>query len=110
VKALALAALPFALAALLFVRGCSGPEPVVTATASARDGAGVVASATVRNDGGEGEVQVTFRLRDRASGRVVAGEAIAQLRSGEAAELTARIPTAPPGEFDLEAEAEYPPR
>jgi hypothetical protein len=100
-----LVAAAFALA----VRACAGPRPRVAASWLEQAPGGWVAAARVRNAGGEGEIQVTFRLRDRATGRSIPAEATAHVQDGEEVEVRVWVP-APPGSWSLEAESEYPPR
>ena len=97
------------LASSAYLRGCAGPRPKVLAVALERTPAGLVPRATVQNEGGEGQVEVRFRLRDRATGRVVGAEADAELERGERLDVRGPSPL-PPGEYEIEAEAEYPPR
>ncbi len=109
-----LRALLTALALLLlasagYLRGCAGPRPMVLAVALERTPAGLVPRATVRNDGGAGQVEVRFRLRVRATGRVVGAEVDAELERGEVLEVRGESPL-PPGEYEIQADAEYPPR
>lgn len=108
-RALALALALLALSAVAYVRGCAGPRPRVLAAALDPGPAGLVPRATVRNDGGAGQVEVRFRIRDRVTGRVVAEEADAELEGGEQLEVRGPSPL-PPGEYEITAEAEYPPR
>jgi hypothetical protein len=109
VKAFLLAvALPVA-AAVLFVALCSGPKPSVEGASLAAVPGGYRVTAAVENRGGEGEIQVTFRLRDRRTGRTLPAEAEAPVRRGERVQVSALVP-APPGDYAVEAEAEYPPR
>ncbi len=97
------------LASAAYLRGCAGPRPKVLAVALERTPAGLVPRATVRNDGGAGQVEVRFRLRDRATGQVVGAEADAELERGEVLEVRGESPL-PPREYEIEAEAEYPPQ
>lgn len=105
----ALVILLLAAAGALAVRACAGPQPSVTASWLEPRPGGYVAVAAVRNAGGDGEVQVSFRLRDRATGRTVPVQGTAQVRRGEEVQVRAYVP-APPGDWRLEAESEYPPR
>lgn len=97
------------LASAAYLRGCAGPRPKVLAVALERTPAGLLPRATIRNDGGAGQVEVRFRLRDRATGRVVGAEADAELERGEVLEVRGESPL-PPGEYEIAADADYPPR
>lgn len=92
-----------------YLRGCAGPRPRVLAVGLEPSPAGLVPRATIRNDGGPGQVEVRFRIRDRTTGRVVAEEAAADLERGEVLEVLGPSPL-PPREYELAAEADYPPR
>jgi hypothetical protein len=102
-----------AVMAALWVVNCSGPRPAVAdvrVAAPAGEGEPYRVAAVVRNEGwGHGQVRVTFRLRDRASGQAFQEEAEAQLEAGEVALVVAEI-DAPPGDYEPAVEAEYPPR
>jgi len=91
-----------------YLRACTGPRPAVGASWTEPLEDGMRAVATIRNEGGEGDVQVTFRLTD-AQGRTFTREESAQVRQGEAAEVSTWI-AAPAGQYRLEVEAEFPPR
>ncbi|HYD40845.1 MAG TPA: hypothetical protein VEB43_08440 [Anaeromyxobacter sp.] len=109
-RVLAVALSLAALAALSggYLRSCTGPRPVVGASWAEPLEGGMRAVATIQNGGGEGDVQVTFRLTD-AQGRTFTREESAQLEKGKPAEVSTWIP-APAGPYQLEVEAEYPPR
>ena len=101
---LALALPVFAGAA--FVRGCSGPQPKLV---SARM-RGQVAEALVRNaGGGEGEIQVDFRVRPKAGGPPLLRSEKASLRPHETARVESRFDGAR-GDEQLEVELDYPAR
>ncbi len=91
-----------------YLRACTGPRPVVVATRADWLLVGVRAVATVRNDGGEGQVEVLFRIIDR-QGRTYTREESAQIRRGEELEVSTFV-GAPEGDYRVEAEAEFPPR
>jgi hypothetical protein len=57
---------------------------------------------------GQGQVEVTVRLRDRRTGRVVEDERHVELRGHESVRLVADV-EAPPGDYHADVEAEYPP-
>ncbi|WP_242337313.1 MULTISPECIES: hypothetical protein [Anaeromyxobacter] len=105
----ALALVVAAVAGALAVRACAGPRPSVAATWLEQRSDGWIAAARIRNAGGDGEIQVTFRLRDRVTGRTIPAEGTAQVRRGEEVEVRAAVP-APPGDWSVEAESEYPPQ
>jgi hypothetical protein len=84
---------------------CRGPRPEVL-EARVRGGH---AAATVRNRGPEGGVEVRFRAVERRTGARVAAETSAQLGEGEEVEVVAPAPL-PPGDWEVTAEAEFPPR
>ena len=97
----------------LWVNQCSGPRPELvgnpTVRAPDRPGDAYHVEATVRNSGpGHGEVQVIFRLRDRATGRLYQRDETAQLDRGEQANVVAEI-FAPPAEYEPEVDVQYPP-
>jgi hypothetical protein len=108
-RVLALSLALLLLSGVAYVRGCVGPRPTVLAVALEPSPAGLVPLATVRNDGGAGQVEVRFRIRDRATGRVVAEDAAADLERGEVLEVRGPSPL-PPREYEIAAEADYPPR
>jgi hypothetical protein len=87
---------------------CGGPRPRVVATGLRPGPDGARPAAIVWNAGREGEVEVRFRAVDRGSGRRVALDATAQLLEGEEVEVLAPA-TLPPGEWVVDAEADYPP-
>jgi hypothetical protein len=70
---------------------------------------GIRAVATVQNRGGEGEIEVIFRLVDPRTGRVYVGEESSPVRGGALTEVSKWI-AAPAAEYRVEVEAEYPPR
>jgi hypothetical protein len=93
-------------AGVAFVRGCSGPRPELV---SARM-RGPVAEAVVRNAGsGEGQVQLDFRVRPRASGAPILKSERATLGPHETARVEVRIDGAR-GDEQVEVELDYPPR
>ena len=99
--------LAFALACgVLWVRGCSGPRPLLL---SARM-RGPVAEAIVRNEGGgEGQIQVDFRVRPKGAGATILRSEKATLRPHETARVETRFEGAR-GDEQVEAEVDYPPR
>lgn len=97
----------------LWVANCSGPRPSVAdvqVTAPRAEGEPYLVGALIRNEGrGHGEVKVSFRLRDRASGQTVEQGAKVDLEDGETTRLVVEI-QAPPGDYAPMVEAIYPPR
>jgi len=105
-RALAIFAGVVLLAAVGFVRHCSGPTPELV---SARM-RGTVAEAVVRNAGrGEGLLQIDFRLRPKGGGPPLLHSEKATLRPGETARIEARVDGAR-GDEQVEVELDYPPR
>jgi hypothetical protein len=100
------------LAGVLWVSNCSGPRPEVgdvRLTAPTGEGSPYRLETTVHNRGpGHGQVVVTFRLRDPATGRTVQSEERIVLDRGETSLVTTEI-LAPPAAYESEAEAEFPP-
>jgi hypothetical protein len=98
---------------LAWVRSCSGPDPVVESTRliePSAEGAPYRVEAVVRNRGpGEGQAELTVRLRDRESGRTVEDDKKLQLERGETTLAVVEI-KAPRGSYDPQVEASYPPR
>lgn len=97
----------------LWVVQCSGPRPEVVGAPSVRvpeqPGQPYVVEATVRNAGpGHGEIQVTARLRDRASGRTYQETDRTQLEAGDEARVAIPI-HAPQADYEPRIEIEYPP-
>jgi len=101
-------AVAFALGGLVYARGCAGPRPEVVAAGLAETPRGLVPSASVRNDGRDGEVEVRFRIVELDSGRRIGAEGRLQVRRGETVEVRAPEALAP-GRYVVDAEATYPP-
>jgi hypothetical protein len=103
----------FVVAVVLWVRECSGPQPVAGAPIvrpPEQPGQPYTVQAQVRNQGpGHGEVNVIFRLRERDSGRTYEEDRQAELDRGEEVTVVAQVP-AQPGTYDAEVEVEYPPK
>lgn len=100
-------------ATILWVVNCSGPQPAVTGVQVRppdAPGAPYVLEASLENRGrGQGQVAVTGRLIDRATGRTYEESARTDLAPRERSIVA--IPfNAPPGEYEGEVEALYPPR
>lgn len=100
-------------AAVLWVAQCSGPRPVVEDVRleppTVADGPYRV-EANVTNAGrGHGEVAVTIKLQDQASGRTFQTDRKLDLEDHETTRVIADIP-APPATYTPTVEALYPPR
>lgn len=97
---------------LLWVRSCSGPDPVVESVRlvePASDGAPYRVEAVVRNRGvGQGQVALTVRLRDRTSGRTLQQDKRVQLERDETMLAVVEV-MAPRGSYAPQVEASYPP-
>lgn len=98
--------------AALWVVNCSGPRPAVGAVrvvAPSTPGAPYRISALVRNDGsGHGQVQVTFRLRNRQTNRVYQQTESITLKADETVTAVAEF-NAPAGEYVPTVDVSYPP-
>jgi hypothetical protein len=97
----------------LWVARCSGPQPEVVGSASvtppAQPGQPYVVAATVVNHGpGHGQVEVTFRLKDAATGQVYQRQEQVNLEPGEQSRVVGSI-AAPEGSYAPEVEVQYPP-
>jgi hypothetical protein len=101
------------LVGVLWVRSCSGPDPVVVdvrLVAPRAEATPYRVEATIENRGqGSGDAQVTFRLRDAATGLTRQQEQRIALDRGERALVSAEI-DAPPATYTPAVEASYPPR
>ena len=98
-----------ALAALAL--GCSGPRATATdarVRPSARSGFYRVETRVV-NAGGPGEVELTVRLRNTATGRIVTQQQPVELRPRDRADVALEVP-APPGDYAVDVSVEYPPQ
>ncbi|HEY1293072.1 MAG TPA: hypothetical protein VGJ60_08340 [Chloroflexota bacterium] len=98
----------------LWVTHCSGPQAQVVGTPSlrapAQPGQPYRIEAVVANPGpGQGQVQVTFRLRDLATGLAYQSQEQADLEPGEQVRVVTDI-AAPDGNYQPEVEVRYPPR
>lgn len=114
VRAIVLPILAFAVAAVLWVGQCSGPQPTVVGAPRVEEpeqpGDRYKVEATVQNGGfGQGEVRVVVRLVEKDSGEAYRKDEPLQLERGETARVVVELP-APPGEYEPEVEVEYPPR
>lgn len=102
-------ALALALAGLGYARGCAGPRPEVVGASLVATPGGLVPHATIRNRGGEGEVDVRFRVVDLDRGGALAAQARARLRRGETVDVGAEGALVPAGRYAVSAETSYPP-
>jgi hypothetical protein len=98
---------------VFWVAECSGPRPVVgdvRLLAPTVDGGPYRVEASVTNAGrGHGEVAVTVKIQDQASGRTVQTDRKLDLDAHESTRILADIP-APPATYVPTVEAVYPPR
>lgn len=105
----------FSLAALaLCLVACRGPDPAVLSEElepPAAEGAPYRAVVTVENRGrGEGAIEVTARLRTRATGQTAAQRAeMVDLMAHEKVSVVIELRPALPAPYDLAVEAKYPP-
>lgn len=98
--------------AALWAVNCSGPrasasdlsvQPPTSANTAYQ------MSAAIHNAGpGHGQVQVTFRLRDKRGGQTYEQMQTVALDAGETSVVSAQI-TAPPGDYTPEVDVAYPP-
>lgn len=98
-------------ALMLLLGACSGPRVTVTDVAlepGPQRGYYRVA-VKLGNTGGPGEVKLTVRLRNRASGAVLSQDRGVGVRPGDQVDMVVDL-AAPPAEYTVEAEVEYPPR
>lgn len=97
----------------LWVRNCSGPDPVVTGVRLVEPHAEATpyrVEATVRNRrDGEGQAQITVRLRDQSSGRTVQEQKNVNFASKETTLVVVDV-DAPAGSYKPEVDASYPPQ
>jgi hypothetical protein len=92
------------------VGACSGPHATATDARvhpSARPGFYRVDLRLV-NSGGRGQVELTVRLRNTASGSVVTQEQPVDLERRDRTDVAIEIP-APPGDYTVEVTVNYPP-
>jgi hypothetical protein len=100
-----------AIAFTTLILACSGPRATATegrVRPSARPGFYRVETQVV-NSGGSGQVDLTVRLRNRATGRIVTQEQPVDLQPRDRADVVVEIP-APPGDYTAEVSVDYPPR
>lgn len=97
----------------LWAINCSGPSPTVESVRliePAGPEAPYRVEAVIRNAGrGHGQVEVTFRLRDRAGDRSVEDDRKATLEPEETVLISTEI-RAPIARYEPEVEVQYPPR
>jgi hypothetical protein len=110
---LALLAIAALALAFLWVKNCSGPDPVVADVRLIEPRAESTpyrVEATIRNAGqGGGDAQVLFRLRNGSTGVIVQEEKKVTLEKDETILSVAEIP-APRAAYTPIVEANYPPR
>jgi hypothetical protein len=97
----------------LWVSQCSGPRPVVDSAPVVlppeQPGQPYRVDVAIRNAGpGHGEVQVTFSLRERTTGKTYQRIDHAQLESGDLTHVAVEIP-APQGDYEPAVQVDYPP-
>jgi hypothetical protein len=93
------------------IAACSGPRATATAARvrpSARAGFYRVEARLV-NAGGRGQVELTVRLRNKETGRIVTQEQPVDLQPRDRADVTLEVP-APPGEYTVDVTVDYPPK
>jgi subtilase family serine protease len=90
---------------------CAGPRAKVTDTGvrpSARAGYYRV-NARITNAGGRGQIELTIRLRNSRDGRIVTQAQAVDLQPRDHTDVAVEIP-APPGDYTVDVQADYPPR
>ncbi len=96
----------------LLVSGCFGPKPTVVRVEMQRvekDHDLYVVSAEIHNAvGGDGEVSIEGKLIERSTGKTYRAEEKVHLAGHETTVVKLRI-EAPPGNYEAEVSAEYPP-
>jgi hypothetical protein len=97
----------------LWVSQCSGPSAVVdgqpVVVAPEQPGQPYRVEASIRNTGpGHGEVEVTFSLRDTATGQIYQQIEHAQLEPHSLIRLAVEMPAAP-GNYAPSVQVKYPP-
>jgi len=109
VGARALAAIAIGLFAC--VCACSGPHATVAdarVQPSARPGFYRV-NVRLANTGGRGQLELTARLRNTATGRVVVQQQPVDVEPHDRADVAIEIP-APPGDYTVAVTVDYPPK
>jgi hypothetical protein len=90
---------------------CAGPRAKVTDAAvrpSARAGFYRV-NARLTNAGGRGQIELTIRLRNTRDGRIVTQAQSVDVQPHDHTDVAVEIP-APPGDYAVDVQVEYPPR
>jgi len=93
------------------IAACSGPRARASdahVRPSARPGFYRV-EARLANSGGKGQVQLTVRLRNRETGRIVTQDQAVELEPRDQIDVALEVP-APPGHYEVDVAVEYPPR
>lgn len=98
-----------AAALLALAVACTGPRVRVldAAAAPSPQPGHMRVTATVVNSGGEGDVKITARLRDRSTGRVVSVARSMSLRAHDTQHVVIDA-AAPPGDYAPEVSAAFP--
>jgi hypothetical protein len=88
---------------------CVGPKPEITSV-SVHPAAGghIRVEVLLRNAAGAGEVKVTARLRERRTGRTFVGSRGVDLEAHRSVDAVVDV-AAPDGDYEVTAEAAYPP-
>lgn len=100
------------LALAMAAAACRGPSPRVTdvrLVTPTEEDAPYRIDAEVENRGGQGQVEVTLRLRDRRSGAQYQRDEHLELGPGERARIAVEIHAPHGGDYEAEVQAKYPP-
>jgi hypothetical protein len=98
----------------LGMAACYGPRPMVVRQElrppSTPGGAYTLVVTLANQNGGEGQADVTARLRSKATGATVAQQdQTVTLQPHETVQLTFSLQADTPGDYDATVEAQYPP-
>jgi hypothetical protein len=108
-----IAALVAAILPVFWVANCSGPEPKVAEVRlhePTQEGGPYRVEALIENEGpGHGQVEIMFRLVNRATGQTVEEDKESALEPHERTLVTVEI-KAPKADYEPRVEVEYPPR
>jgi hypothetical protein len=99
-----------ATAVIALAAACAGPRIRVAGAAaepSPQPGCTRVIATLVNASGGEGDVKVTARVRDRASGRAFSFTRSVSVRGHDTIDVVIDVP-APPGDYTPEVSAGFP--
>jgi hypothetical protein len=100
-----------AAALLALALGCWGPRATATGARvrpSSRSGFYRV-DARLINAGGSGQIELTVRLRNKATGSVVTQQQSVDLHPHDRDDVVVELP-APPGDYAVDVGVQYPPR